>query len=253
MTAAVLVFVLVGITIAVAALVVVPRIGSSRIVFGNVPDRPKPFGYRMSWIAIKSTRTSEIAAHLGLTDATPANWNSGIGTIYDNQLSDTYVFVTPPVKGWTFVAGLPLPHPWGTSFADKLTPMLLNLSKTFGEAHYFAAFPIIDFFGWARFHNGRLIRGFVIGDEGIIWDRGRLTPEEKTLGLKFYDLRGIKDRKGDAGGAIVLYPTEDQVLRLAAGWGIAPLRLDKLAVEPALGIIARAPGNWRSERLKKAA
>lgn len=248
-----LVLLLVSVTVAVCAIWLAPRLSRRRVAFGTVPDRPRPFGYRMSWIAIKSVDTDGVVRRLGLSDAVPANWNSGVGTIYDDNFSDNYVFVTPPVRGWTFVCGLPLPQPISAAFADKLTPLLTDLSKEFGHVQYFAAFPIIDYFGWVRLHNGRLIRGFIIGDQGVLWDKGRLTPEEKILGLKFYDLRGIRGRKGDAGGAIVLYPTEDQVLRMAASWGIDPLRLDKTAAEPALGRIATVPPAWRSERIKRAA
>lgn len=247
------VVVLVGVTIAITALWLAPKLVERRVLFGTTPDGPRPFGYRMSWIAIRTVDTDAVVAHLGVSDAVAANWNSGIGTIYDDALSDTYVFITPPIKGWTFVCGLPLPHPISAGFADKLTPLLAGLSQQFGHVQYFAAFPIIDFFGWVRMHQGRMLRGFIIGDQGVIWNKGRLTAEEKALGLKFYDLRGIRGRKGDAGGAIVLYPTEDQVLRLAASWSLDPLLIDKSNAAPALGWIAAAPAAWRSERVKRAA
>lgn len=251
MTALVAVFVCV--TIAVTALWLAPRLARRRVVFGTVPDRPRPFGYRMSWIAIRTSDTDTVMRSLGLSNPIVANWDSGVGTIYDDALSDTYIFITPPVRGWTFVCGLPLPQPISPAFADKLTPLLVGLSQVFGHVQYFAAFPIIDFFGWVRMQQGRMVRGFIIGDQGVIWDKGRLTPEEKALGLKFYDVRGIRGRKGDAGGAIVLYPTEDQVLRLAASWGLDPLLIDKSNAAPALGWIATAPVSWRSERIKRAA
>ena len=128
-----------------------------------------------------------------------------------------------------------------------------RLSHRFSEVQYFAAFPIIDYFGWSRLRKGRVVRAFIIGDDGVIWDRGRLTPEEKSLGLKLYDVRGIKGRKGDAGGVIVLCPTEEQVIRLAAGWGLNPLMLDKISATRATGFIARAPAAWRAERIERAA
>ena len=243
----------VGVTIAITALWLAPRLAQRRVVFGTVPDRPRPFGHRMSWIAIRTSNTDAVVRSLDLSNPTAANWDSGIGTIYDDALSDSYVFVTPPLKGWTFVCGLPLPQPISAAFADKLTPLLAVLSQEFGDVQYFAAFPIIDFFGWVRMYQGRMVRGFIIGDQGVVWDKGRLTPEEKALGLKFYDVRGIRGRKGDAGGAIVLYPTEDQVLRLAASWSLDPLLVDKSNAAPALGWIATAPGSWRSERIKSAA
>lgn len=248
-----LILILTGATVALIALVLAPRLSERRVVFGETPDQPKPFGYRMSWLAVKSADTAGVIDALGIEGAAPANWNSGIGTIYDDRLSDTYVFVSPPVKGWTFVAGVPLPHPVGPSFIDKLTPLLLRLSERFTDVQYFASFPIIDLFGWARVHKGKLVRAFVIGESGVILDRGRLTAEEKELGLKLFDLRGIKGRKGDAGGAIVLYPTEEQVLRLASGWSINPLLIDKMKADAAAGFIGKAPVSWRAERQRQAA
>ncbi|MEQ1653604.1 MAG: hypothetical protein ABL897_14040 [Hyphomicrobium sp.] len=258
MTMIPLVLALVSVTIAVIALALAPRLTDRRVVFGDAPDAPKPFGYRMSWFAVKSADTAAVMQAMGLAAASdeaavPANWNSGIGTIYDDGLSDSYVFVSPPVKGWTFVAGVPLPHPIGPAFSDKLTPLLLQLGQSFPDVQYFASFPIIDLFGWARVHKGKLIRAFVIGEDGVILDRGRLTPEEKALGLKLFDLRGIKGRKGDAGGAIVLYPTEEQVLRLARVWSCSPLLLDKMKMDDSTGFIARVPASWRAERIRRAA
>lgn len=248
-----LVLVLVGLTVAISALWLAPGLRRRGPTFNAVPDRPRPFGYRMSWIGVRSGDSDAVMRRLGLSDPVAANWNSGIGTIYDDTLSDAYVFVTPPVKGWTFVCGVSLPHPVSAAFADKLTPLLTDLSKEFGQVQYFAAFPIIDFFGWIRLHHGRLIRGFVIGDQGVIWDKGRLTAEEKALGLKFYDLRGIRGRKGDAGGAIILYPTEQQVLQLAGSWSLNPLVIDRVTTESKLGWLAKAPVAWRPERIKRAA
>ncbi len=254
-----LIVILIGLTIAAAALVVAPRFAPSRVVFDDTPDSPKAFGYGMSWLAIKSADTDAIARVLGLTEFERANWNTGIGAIYDRHLSDSYVFVTPPVKGWTFVAGVPLPHPIGRTFIDKLTPLLARASAEFGEVQYFAAFPIIDYFAWARLSKGRMIRAFAIGDDGVVWDRGRLTAEERTLGLKLFDLRGIKGRSGDAGGAIILYPTQEQVVQLARVWSLDPTALDarggssKGGEQAAPGLIARVPPTWRAERVRRQA
>ena len=248
-----LITVFICLTIALIAVFVAPRAIEARVIFDRAPDKPKAFGYRMAWLAIKTEETTEVIAALDLTETQAANWNCGIGTIYAADLSDTYVFVTPPVKGWTFVAGVPLPHPVGRSFVDKLTPLLGALSSQFKDVQYFAAFPVIDFYAWARLERGKLIRAFAICDEGVTWDRGRLTPEEKALGLKLFDLRGIRGRSGDAGGAIILHPTEAQVLTLARAWSLDPATLDMIEGVPATGFIARAPSRWRAERVRRAA
>ena len=249
----IVIFALIASTLAVIAFVVAPQLVQKRVIFGAAPDLPKSFGCDMAWLAIKSDDPSAVAEVLELTALVPANWDAGIGTIYDAKLGDMYVFVTPPVKGWIFVAGVPLPLPVGRSFVDKLTPLLARLSSTFRDVQYFAVYPDIDLFAWARLERGRMVRAFAIGDDGVIWDRGRLTAEEKALGLKLFELRGIRGRKGDAGGAIILHPTDEQVLQLARSWSIDTGRLDKLDIAPAHGFIAHAPSQWRSERVRKAA
>ena len=162
-----------------------------------------------------------------------------------------HVFVSPPVDGWTFVVGLPLPHPVGRAFADKCTPLLLDLGAQFPEVQYYFTYPLIDFFAWARIKDGRLVRAFAIGDEGIVWNKGRTTREEKALGLKLFELRGVRGRKGDAGGEIILYPTEDHVMRIAAGWSLDPTMLGEAPAEASIGYVGLAPLRWRPERLRK--
>jgi len=120
------------------------------------PDAPKPFGYKMAWIAVKTVDGEGLCNRLGLETGMPSNWNSGIGTVYDDGLCASYVYVTPPVEGWTFVVGLGLPHPVGPSFTDKLTPLLVSLSRHYSDVQYYFTYPLIDFFAWARVKDGKL-------------------------------------------------------------------------------------------------
>jgi hypothetical protein len=90
-----------------------------------------------------------------------------------------------------------------------------------------------------------------VGDEGVIWKKGKTTREERALGLRLLEFRGVRERKGDAGGEIILYPTEDHVMRLAERWSLDPTKLDSGAVTaPGIGYIALAPAAWRTERLR---
>ncbi len=245
--------IMVALTVAIAAHLLAPKIAEPRVIFGQSPDRPAAFGYRMAWLAVRSRDPAAVVEELGLVAAVPCNWRSGIGTVYDDRMGSDHVFVSPPVNGWTFVVGLALPHPVGRGFTDKCTPLLEGLGRRFAEVQYFFAYPPIDLFAWARLLDGRIVRAFAMGDTGVIWKRGRKTREERALGLKLFDFRGVRGRRGDAGGEIILYPTEDHVLKLAERWSMNPTVLDTIeAPVGALGFIALAPASWRTERLRKA-
>ena len=133
-------------TILLAAFVFAPQIAERRVLFDSKPDRPCGFGSDMAWIAVKANDPMAVLATLGIATATPANWNSGIGTVYAPTLGERHVFVSPPVEGWVFVVSQALPHPHGRSFADKCTPLLTELSQRLGEVQYFASYPELDLF-----------------------------------------------------------------------------------------------------------
>lgn len=244
---------MIALTIAFAATVLAPRLADGRVIFERAPDAPCAFGRRMAWLAIRSRDTVSVAAALGLDATEPCNWRSGIGTVYDHELGIDRVFVSPPVNGWTFVVSLALPHPIGRTFEDKCTPLLMALGKQFVEVQYFFAYAPVDLFAWARLIEGRIVRAFAITDAGVVWKRGRTTRAERALGLSLFDFRGVRGRRGDAGGEMILYPTEAHVLELAQRWSVNPTTLDTTDVQaPGLGLIARAPAAWRPSRLRKA-
>ncbi len=245
--------VMLALTVVTVAGLLAPRLSDRRVLFDQAPDRPKSFGYRMAWLAVRSRDPSHVAAELGLADAEPCNWNSGIGSVYDHKLGQNLIFVTPAVNGWVFVCGLTLPHPAGQGFVDKVTPLLVGLGGRFTEVQYFYNYPPIDLFAWARLIDGRLVRAFAAGEEGVIWSKGKTTREERQLGLKMFELRGVKGRQGDAGGEIILHPTDEHVLQLARKWSLDPATLEDARAEQSLGLIASAPVSWRTERLMKAA
>jgi hypothetical protein len=249
---AVIIAVMVAATIAVAALYLAPRMGGGRVLFSTQPDAPAAFGYDMAWLAVRTRDTAAVVSALALEAAQPCNWNSGVGTVYAADLGEGRVFVSPPVNGWTFVVGLSLPHPTTASFVDKCTPLLVALGGRFVEVQYFFCYPPIDMFAWARLVDGRLLRAFAAGDEGVIWNKGKTTREEKALGLKLFELRGVRGRRGDAGGELILHPTEDHVMRLAMRWSLDPTRLNAVSAPPGTGTIGLAPAAWRPERLRTA-
>lgn len=228
------------------------RDNAKPFIVNEEPDLPKPFGYKMAWLAVRTEDGEGLAAQMGLVGGIPANWNSGIGTVYDDELGGSYVYITPPVEGWTFVVGLGLPYPVGPAFVDKLTPLLITLGG-YADVQYYFTYPLIDFFAWARMKDGRLVRAFAVNDEGVVWNKGRITKEERALGLRLFELRGVRERHGDAGGELVLYPTESHVLQIAKGWGIDPICLEEMPASAGRGFVARVPSAWSAERSHKRA
>ncbi|CAA2141941.1 hypothetical protein [Hyphomicrobium sp. ghe19] len=247
------VFALVILTTVIAGKVLVPRFLTHHVRLANAPDQPRAFGRDMAWLAIQTDDSDAVAAALGLTGLRPANWDSGIGAIYDPEVSAGLLFISPPVRGWTIVAGEALPVPAGSPFIDKMTPLLKHLGKQFRNVQYFASFPIIDFYAWARADKGRPKRAFAIGEAGIVWDLGKPTPEERQLGLSYVEIRGITERHGDVGGQLVLHPTEENVFAVAAGWSLNPMTLEGFKHPRGVGWIADAPRSWRPERARRVA
>ena len=239
-------------TIAIASLVLAPHAAERQVIFDNSPDRPCGFGPDMTWLAIKTNDYAAVIDAVGGVHPIAANWNSGIGTIYNDEFGPSRIFVSSPVDGWVFVIGTALPHPQGRAFVDKCTPLLVHLGERFKEIQYFASYPDLDLFAWAKMVSGR-IRAFGVGDEGVIWNRGRTTREERTLGLKLFELRGVRGRKGDAGGELLMHPTQEHVMRVAGHWGINPTLLDTTEAPEGLGAVCLAPSAWRTERLRKTA
>lgn len=247
------VVILVALTIAIAAAVLSPRLLPRRVRMDDAPDRPRAFGSEMSWLAVKTDDAGHLAAVLGLGDLSVANWNSGVGAIYDLKLADTFIFISPPVEGWTFVAGVSLPLPQGGAFVDKAAPLLGRVAREFSSVQYFASYPIIDLYAWAWFENGEPRRAAAFSEAGIVWDAGRTTAAERELGLATLELRGIANRQGDIGGALQLYPTEAHVLGIAERWSFSPMEMEARSAELGVGWIARAPHTWRAERIRSAA
>jgi hypothetical protein len=182
------------------------------------PDLPQPFGYKVAWLALRTTDTRGAAAAIGLRDIRPANWGEGIPGAYGPA-----VFVTPPLSYWTLAVGFSLFHS-GVP-APVVKPLLERLSRHFGEAHYFATHRVVESHTWARAVRGRLVRGYGwVGDRGeTVWDEGEQTPEERDLCFRFFDERSSEaSQDGYWARKDLRFPDEESVMRLAGAWSLDP-------------------------------
>ena len=253
MLAAIVIAIFTIATIAVAALVLAPRQAQTRIVFDRKPDLPRPFGVRMSWIAIRTRDTPRVLSTLGLTGLEYANWATGLGTVYSPDLGDRYVYVTPPVNGWTFVVGPQLPQPLGDGFADNAMALLHTLGRQFVEVQYFLSYPSPDLYAWCRVVDGRVVRAYSSRATGQGWNLGKITREEKLLGLLEFAPRTARSRATANQRAAYQKLGEFHVHQMAGHWSIAPMRVKQGTAVAAVGIIGRPPAHWRPELERNAA
>ncbi|MBO8170903.1 MAG: hypothetical protein H0Z33_03320 [Bacillaceae bacterium] len=167
------------------------------------PETPHPFGYKCSWLAIKTSDPKQVIQKLNLGNVREANWSQGLEAAYE---MDGEVFVSPVLDEWVLVIGQSLPTAGDEGHPDEITPLIQDLGSQFEEVHYFSTHRVVEYHAWARVQNGEIVRAYAyLGESGeTIWDKGDVTEAEKEL-----------DIPGD-------YPDEEDVLRLAAKWSVDP-------------------------------
>lgn len=230
--------------LAVAGFCFMPAIG--RLLFGEATadaDLPCAFGYKMAWVAVRTRDTARLLDVLELEEPRSTNWSVGIGTVYSDRIGLDRVFVTPPVDGWSLVAGLSLPHPMGDDHDDHCTPFLSRLSAEFGTVQYYASLPELGYFGWAVLRDGVVRRAFACGVDGVVWNRGAVTLDERSVGIAMFDIRLVDEARIEVYAPCV---REAHVLELARRWSMDPTKLDtRDDLEAGVGYLAKAPAAWR--------
>jgi hypothetical protein len=243
--------------------------------FDQTPDAPEPFGFKVSWFAVKTSDTASVLDALEFGEATPTNWASGLAAAYgDPQSSDSWVFASPPVGGWVLVVGRSLPYPTVETHHDiggKFDVLFYRLMRRFDDVQFFGSHRVVGFVTWARALNGEPVRIFAYADE-VMANFGEQTSEEAKLG--FANLSGfspsdaldemfrIADEQEKEEDILVAsglsrkeararvrqagrdaIPDETDVVDLAALWSIDPTRLSDQDHPVGLGLAARLPGN----------
>jgi hypothetical protein len=182
---------------------------------GSEPDTPIPFGYKCSWYTVRASEAEILADAFGLKKTTGVNWEKGIEAAYQG-----FVFISPPVDGWTFVVGTHHAQARLEKITQKATSMLLELSSEFGEAQFYVTHRVVELHVWAKALNGKLIRayGYLGEADEIFWDEGKAEIPE-------VDIRSDIN--------------EETVMEIARTWSISPTDLGKYESEPTLGLIGR--------------
>lgn len=178
-----------------------------------VPDPEKTsiaFGYKTSWLAIRSGDPATVAAALRLARVQPVTWPGGLSQAYR---SDTAVFVSPPVDGWVLAVGA-----FGVGHGRDED--LAELSRRFGEVQLFSTHRVVEYHEWQRWIDGRSIRRYayvgesheVLFDDGEPGDVDAGVPSPHDLDDDDLDWERI--------------PDEQTVIDIAAAWSVDPTTLE---------------------------
>lgn len=197
----------------------------------SIPDVPQPFGFKSTWLAVRTENTKAVFDAMGLSRETISNWDTGIKFSYNRDIPKTLipVFVTPSVNGWVFVlTGLGI----GSDSAEntaKLEALLSQLSQQFGEAQYFGSYRVVGYVAWYRAIDGEITRGFSFADGTLFANVGQTLQSEIDAGL--FDMTEMNEEalweamlKAEEESQIY-YFNEEQPMKIAERWSVNPLYL----------------------------
>ncbi|MCL2225625.1 MAG: hypothetical protein FWB96_11725 [Defluviitaleaceae bacterium] len=169
-------------------------------------DFPYPFGYKICWYAIKNETAEAIIEKLKFKVVSESNWETGIKNVYE---SEKHLFVSPPVNGYVLVVNV---HPDENAVKKH--------SLLFKELQYFATHRVIEYNAWAKFCDGKIIRGYgYTGESGeVTWCEGNVTQEEINLGFEKFPANTEELCSDDFDYENL--PDEESVLAIAKAWGV---------------------------------
>ena len=201
----------------------------------RLPDLPAAFGFKSTWLAVKSTDTEAVFKALELDDETVANWESGVAFAYSGGgvPNRTGVFVTPPVGDWTLVVlGLGLNADSNQSIT-RLRQLLGALSSQFGECQCFGNNMAVGYLAWFKAVQGELLRAFSFANKTLHINEGVAEPIE--IEVISFDVSGL-DQIGywDTLEEEEQSLDEDVPMAIAALWSVNPLSLS--GGKPATGL-----------------
>lgn len=177
---------------------------------------PVPFGYRMSWLAIRSAEPDHVVMALGIEEAGPSSWQEGIDAVYASEsLLDHAVFVTPALDGWVLVVSPGFFAAASDADPERLGRFVTDAARRLGtDVQFFASHRVVDGHAWAWADEEGLKRAFYyLGevDECLV-DTGAETPHEETLECVPPDADDV--------------PDESTVMSVAGAWSLDPTELE---------------------------
>jgi hypothetical protein len=186
----------------------------------HVPSRA--FGYKSSWLAVRSIEPAAVADALGLQGVHQAIWADAVD---EARIGSRAVLVTPPVDGWVLALG-----PF-----QECEGELARLSTRFGEAQFFGTHRVSGYDEWQRWVDGEPIRRYAYA-EGVQFDEGERTPIDAHVPTAEEDAEWMEDGADDP-----QWPDEDLTIAMARQWSVDPTTLDDREDLPSAALIGHRP------------
>ena len=188
---------------------------------------PVGFGYKASWLALRSESPVDVADALGLAGVHRATWSGGIGEAHRSAAGT--VFVTPAVDGWVLALG-PFGNGWGR------TEDLAALSRRFGEAQLFSTHRVSGYDEWQRWQEGAPVRRYAFADGEVLLDEGeREGADEHVVTAAELDASEDDDFED------IRLPDEEMTIAKAREWSVDPTTLDVRHDLPPTGLLGFRP------------
>lgn len=218
--------------------------------FNTTPDLPQTFGYKVNWFAVKATNPAIVADALEIGSGVPANWESGMNAAY-GRINPTgkqsWIFVSPSVKGWVFVVGSSLPYPVmhttdrHDGIGQKFDALFSRLIHHFNDVQFFGSYRVVGFVAWVRAQKNKPMRVFAYGDGDVYANIGDQTQEEALLSLPKLSGLSPHDASERLFSKSTKLPDENDVLRLAEQWSLNPANQLESDIPMSLGLVIELP------------
>jgi hypothetical protein len=195
------------------------------------------FSYKTAWFALRSDDTHGVARLLNLENLRPCEWNEGLTASFNWESGQ--VFLAPMVDGWQLCVGVQLFRYVDTSQVATTVARLSEALAT--EVQFFATHRVVEAHAWARSSAEKGLRTYSYnGSEGQTKENvGAPSEEELALGMRFFDEgspEALSERYWER--TDLRFPNEEDVLRLAGRWSLAPTSLQDRDIELSTGLLS---------------
>lgn len=188
---------------------------------------PVAFGYKMSWLAIRSTEPHAAVEALEIEGPTSTPWAEAVEAVYAlDAVAHRPVFVTPPIDGWVLVASPAFFDEISDTEPARMGRFVAGIARKLDtEVQLFGTHRVVEGHAWARADSEGLARAYAyLGEIGAcLLDEGERTSVERDLEL-------VTAKAAEAGAAAldgeIDPPGEETVMRVAAAWSLDPTRLE---------------------------